>query len=94
MDPTLSARVGVDGSSLSPKKSSFTGEGAFDKLASGNVSPPASSDRSGTISGGSADRLGLRPAKSVFRVGERGTLDPRVVELEAPPEDELDIPLV
>lgn len=32
-----------------------------------------SSDRSGTLSGGSADLLGRRPARLLLRIGERGT---------------------
>ena len=52
--------------------SSFTGEGGLDQRASTGESITFSSDRSGTISGGSAERLGRRPAKVDLETGECG----------------------
>lgn len=52
--------------------SSLTGEGGLDRLASTGESIAYSSDLSGTISGGSADRLGLRPANVDLETGESG----------------------
>lgn len=49
--------------------SSLTGEGGLDLIAEGpaegTVSRTFSSERSGTISGGSADLLGRRPARDL-----------------------------
>ena len=47
----------------SANDSSLTGEGGLERRASTGESRTFSSDRSRTISGGSADRLGLLPAK-------------------------------
>ena len=58
--------------------SSWTGEGGRDRtMGEAGISP--SSDRSGTDSGGSADREGLRPVR-LFTIGDIGTDEPRVAE--------------
>ena len=52
--------------------SSRTGEGGLDRSSTASVSSAFSSTLSGTISGGSADRLGRLPARVDFETGEIG----------------------
>ena len=75
--PSPFAGVRVD-SRLRPSLfSSCTGEGAVDLSASTGEVVTFSSDLSGTLSGGSADRLGRLPAKAeLLNVGEIDPLEP------------------
>ena len=58
------------------------------------VSITFSSDLSGTISGGSADRLGLLPARLLLdKIGDRGTDEPVIVAEESDMTDNLSFEL-
>ena len=73
--------------------SCFNGEDGLERAGSEKRSIPASSDLSGTISVGSADRLGLLPGIFDVIVGERGTLHDDVLRelVESPSTDSLSL---